>query len=1091
MKALRKDFYVQLKKTINRFISLLLIVTLGVAFYTGIRSSEPDMRVSADKIYDDGNMMDIRIVSELGVTDDDVNAVREVEGIDQAEGSYNIDTIANCALSEFTARFMDYSAKINVPNMVDGNLPQKDNQCIVDTQAAEKYHLKIGDTITVKNENLSGQEYEITGTFTLGTYLSRSKGSSTVGAGEVNGLVLVHKNQFQMDCYTDIYAIVQGAKELGCYSDAYKKKVSKVVKKIEDNIAVSCQQRRYEDAVKEPEKELQKAQNTLDEKKKDYNDGVKALKKAKKEIKEQDKKILDTEKEIAANERTLKEADSEYADGYAKYRQGKKEYTSGKAKYEKGYKEYAKGLKEYKQGIKEYNQGKKTIEKNETTYLKGVKEYETAEENYKKMCSVVGETALSGMKAELDKNKAALDMAKTEIDKGKKQLSQSKKQLEKAKRKLDTSEKKLTKTKQELDIAKSQLDETYEQLVRAKKEIDDGYQSLDDGKQQVQEGKQKLQNARIEIKNNRKQLKKAKAELDKAQKKIDDNRKDLEKVGDGKWYVLDRDYIQTYVEFDQDASRVGNIGKVVPIIFFLVAAMVSLTTMTRMVEEERVQIGTMKALGYDKIQIAGKYLAYGGLAVVLGSILGGVIGVKVIPYIIINAYKMLYCNLYRILLPINIEQYLIAVAGALISVIGATILSCHSTLKAEPAELMRPMAPKAGKRVFLERIPMIWKHISFNMKSTFRNLFRYKKRLFMTLFGISGCMSLLLVGFGVDHSVNSILTIQYDEVFHYDAIITYDENFIEDHGTTSATKRFENSGKIDNYIEINQFSRDVGYDNQALSTFIIVPDKTEEINQFIDFRSRISDEHYDLNDNGVLITEKLSKELGVKVGDEIYIKESDTEMHYVKISAIVENYCYHYMYMTENTYKAIYGKESKVNTAMIQMKEKRTSDHALAEQLLKDKSIAGVSYTAETYDRFSQMMGSMDAIVGVLIISAGLLAFVVLYNLNNINIAERRRELATLKVLGFYDGEVSGYIYRENIMITALGIVLGIIFGYFLHQYVIQVAEINLVMFGRHIGVKGYVYSIIITIVFAVLINLSMHFKLKKVDMATSLKSGE
>lgn len=1091
MKALRKDFYVQLKKTVNRFISLFLIVTLGVAFYTGIRSSEPDMRVSADKIYDDGNMMDIRIVSELGVTDDDVDAILNMESISQAEGAYNIDTIANCATSEFTARVMNYSAKINVPNMVDGNIPEKDNQCIVDTQAAEKYNLKIGDTLTVKNENISGNEYEITGTFTLGTYLSRSKGSSNVGAGEVNGLVIIHKNQFQMDCYTDIYATVKGAKELGSYSDAYKKKVSKVVQTIEDNIAVSCQQRRYEEVIKEPEDELQEAQDALDEKKKDYNDGVKALKKAQKKVKKQGKKITDAENEIADNQEKLEQADSEYADGYTKYLQGKKEYTSGKAKYEKGYKEYAKGLKEYKQGIEEYNKGKKKIEKNETAYLKGLKEYETAEENYKKMCSVMGESALSGMKAELDKNKTALDIAKSEIDKGKKQLSTSKKKLDKVKTKLDAAKKKLDKTKQKLDTAKAQLDETYQQLVRAEKEIADGYQNLSDGKQQVQEGKQKLKDAKAEIKTSRKKLKKAKSKIDKAQKKINDSYEELENTGDGEWYVLDREYIQTYVEFDQDASRVGNIGKVVPIIFFLVAAMVSLTTMTRMVEEERVQIGTMKALGYGKIQIAGKYLAYGGLAAVIGSILGGIIGVKVIPYIIINAYKMLYSNLYIILLPINLEQYFIAVAGAFISVIGATILSCHSTLKAQPAELMRPTAPKAGKRVLLERIPMLWKHISFNMKSTFRNLFRYKKRLFMTLFGISGCMSLLLVGFGVDHSVNSILTIQFDEIFHYDAVVTYDENYTEDYGTTSATELFNKSGKIENYIEINQFSRDVGYENKSLSTFIIVPEETEDIGQFIDFRSRISDEQYELNDDGVLITEKLSKELGVAVGDEIYIKESDTEIHYVKVSAIVENYCYHYMYMTKNTYKAIYGKESKVNTAMIRMRNKRSSDSALAEQLLEDESISGVSYTAETYDRFSQMMSSMDAIVGVLIISAGLLAFVVLYNLNNINIAERHRELATLKVLGFYDAEVSGYIYRENIIITALGIVLGIVFGYFLHQYVIQVAEINLVMFGRNIGAKGYVYSIIITIIFAVLINLSMHFKLKRVDMATSLKSGE
>lgn len=1091
MKALRKDFYIQLKKTVNRFISLFLIVTLGVAFYTGIRSAEPDMRVSADKIYDDGNIMDIRIVSELGVTDDDIKEVISVDGINKAEGAYNIDTIVNCAMSEFTGRFMNYSANINVPNMVDGSIPEKDNQCIVDRQAAEKYHLKIGDIITLKNENIVGQEYEITGTFTLGTYLSGSKGSSSVGAGEVNGLVIIKNNQFQMDCYTDIYATVKGAKELGSYSDEYRDKISEVAERIKSDVASKCEQKRYVEIIEDPKSELQEAQEKLDEKKKDYDKGLKALEKAEKTVKKQSKKISDAENEISENEKQLEQADSEYKDGYAKYRQAKKDYTAGMAKYEKGYTEYKNGLKEYQQGIKKYNEGVAKLKKNQAAYLKGVQEYEAAEKNYRQLFSVVGESVLSGMKAELDKNRAVLDAAKSKIDKGNRQLSQSKKKLDKSKKKLDAAKTKIAKTKQKLDAAKIRLDDTYEQLANAKKKIADGYESFADGKKQVRRGKQKLEDAKAQIKKNKRKLKKAKSKIDKAQKKIDDGYEELENVGAGEWHVLDRDYIQAYVEFDQDASRVGNIGKVVPVIFFLVAAMVSLTTMTRMVEEERVQIGTMKALGYGKMQIAGKYLAYGGLAAVLGSILGGVIGIKIIPYIIMNAYKMLYSNLYVIILPMNMEQYLIAIAGAFISVIGATILCCHSTLKEEPAELMRPTAPKAGKRVLLERVPMIWKHISFNMKSTFRNLFRYKKRLFMTLFGISGCMSLLLVGFGVDYSVNSILTIQYDELFHYDAIVTYDENFIEDHGTISATKMFEKSEKIDNYMEINQFSRDVGYDNKALSAFIIIPDKLEDMNQFIDFRSRTSREQYELSDDGVIITEKLAKELGVSVGDKIYIKESDTETHYVKISAVVENYCYHYLYMTKNTYQAIYGKESKVNMAMVNMKEKRISDSELAKQLLKDESIAGVSYTAETYDKFSQMMSSMDAIVGVLIISAGLLVFVVLYNLNNINIAERRRELATLKVLGFYDGEVSGYIYRENVIVTAIGIGLGIVFGYFLHQYVIQTAEINLVMFGRNIGIKGYIYSIVITIIFAVLINLSMHFKLKKVDMATSLKSGE
>ncbi len=1091
MKALRKDFYIQLKKTLNRFISLFLIVTLGVAFYTGIRSSEPDMRISADKIYDDGNMMDIHIVSDLGVTENDVEAVLSVEEIEKAEGAYSIDVVANCAMSEITARFMNYSSEINIPHMVTGTVPEKDNQCIIDTQMAENYDLSIGDIITVSSDDIAGEEYEITGTFILGTYLSRTKGSSTVGTGEINGLVLVRKNQFTADYYTGVYATVKGAKKLSSYSDEYEEEISEVVEKIENTIAEKCKQTRYEEVVEEPESELLEAQEELDAKREEYDDGIKALKKAKKTIREQSEELSKAEAQIAENEEKLEQALVEYNDGYLQYSAAKEKYETGEAQYQKGYKEYKKSLKEYNKGVREYEQGEAELKENEKAYFKGVEDYNTAEANYQQMVRVMGEAALSDMREELDKNKVALDAAKVQISEGQKQLNKSRKKLEKAETKLKAAEKELEETKQELATAKSQLDDTYAQLVSAKKEIDDGYKSLNEAKQEVKDGSQKLEEAKAEIKETRKELKKAKSKIDKAQEEIDENREKLEDLGDGTWYVLDRNYIQTYVEFDQDASRVGNIGKVVPVIFFLVAAMVSLTTMTRMVEEERVQIGTMKALGYGKIQIAGKYLAYGGLATVLGCILGGFIGVKIIPYVIIDAYEMLYSNLYVMLLPINWSEYLIAILGAFISVIGVTILSCYSTLKAEPAELMRPAAPKAGKRVLLERIPILWKHISFNMKSTFRNLFRYKKRLFMTLFGISGCMSLLLVGFGIENSVSSILTIQFDEVFHYDAMVSYDENYVKEHGTRSATKLFEENEKIDGYMEINEFSRDVGCDNTTLSAYIIVPDHTDGMEQFIELRSRTKNEHYELTDDGVIISEKLAKELGVSPGDEIYIKESDTEKYTVSVSAIAENYCYHYLYMTKNTYKKIYGTDSIINTAMINMKEKKTEDSALAKELMDNDCISGVLYTAETYDKFSQMMGSMDAIVGILILSAGLLAFVVLYNLNNINIAERRRELATLKVLGFYDGEVSGYIYRENIIITAMGIAIGLVFGYFLHKYVILTAEISMVMFGRNIGIKGYVYSIVITIIFALFINLSMHFKLKKVDMATSLKSGE
>lgn len=1091
MKALRKDFYRQIKNTLNRFISLFLIVALGVAFYTGIRSSESDMRISADIVYDESKLMDIRIVSELGVTEEDAKAVSALQEVEQAEGAYSVDAVAKCNGDELTAHFMSDSTKINVPRIVKGKTPEHDSQCMIDSGFAESSGLHIGDFVIVNNENLFGQKYEISGFFTMGNYLTNNKGSSTVGTGNINALIVLNKNQFDMECYTDIYVTIKGARALESYSDEYNKLVDKVADRIEDEIADSRTQVRYDEVVSKPIEELESAQNTLNRKKEDYEEGVKKLEKAEKTIKKQNRKMKEAKKNIEKNESELLEAEKEYNNGYAKYCVAKTQYNKSKKEYSKGYKKYSKALKQYNKGIVKYNKGKRQVENSEKQYQDGKKSYEQAKGNYESMVQMAGEAAFGSMKAELDKNQVMLEQMKIKIDKAKKALKKNKGKLDSAKIKLDKTKNQLSGAKKKLASGKKQLEDTYSKLIRAKEEIDKGYKALSNAKQQVKEGKSALEEAKIKVLDSRERLEKAEQRIKKAQKKIDKNRKRLGEIEKGEWYILDRNYIQSYVEYDQDATRIGNIGTVFPIIFFLVAAMVSLTTMTRMVEEERVQIGTMKALGYGKLHIAGKYLLYGAVATITGGIIGGIIGSKTIPYIIINAYKILYKNMYILALPLNKYYYFTAVLSAFISVVGATILACYNTLRTQPAELMRPMAPKAGKRVFLEKIPFIWRRISFNRKSTFRNLFRYKKRLIMTLFGISGCMALLLVGFGLKHSINSILTIQFDQLFHYDATVVYDEDYVKEKGTDVVRKLFASNDKITDYKEVNQSMRDVGCDKKTLSTYIIVPETTEKIENYIDMRARVSGEHYKLDDSGVIITEKLAKELGVSAGDEIYIKESESEKHSVKVSAVIENYCYHYLYMTMNTYKSLYGKECSMNTAFLIMRQKHGEDEQLAQELINNECISGVSFIGTTYDKFSQMMKGLNSIVYVLVISAGALAFIVLYNLNNINIAERRRELATLKVLGFYDREVAEYIYRENIIITIIGIGLGMVLGYFLHKYVIITSEINMVMFGRDIGVIGYVLGIIVTILFAMLINMTMYFKLKKVDMATSLKSAE
>jgi len=515
-----------------------------------------------------------------------------------------------------------------------------------------------------------------------------------------------------------------------------------------------------------------------------------------------------------------------------------------------------------------------------------------------------------------------------------------------------------------------------------------------------------------------------------------------------------------------------------------------MTTMTRMVDEQRTQIGVLKALGYSKWSIAGKYIGYALLATVLGSLIGGAIGVISLPYIVLNAYKILYENLCYIVITPAVEYWATAFAVSVGCVVLATIMACFKELVAAPAVLMRPVAPKAGKRVLLERIPFIWKRLNFSRKSTIRNLFRYKKRLFMTLFGIGGCMSLLMVGFGLSDSINAVITNQYGEITHYDMVVSIDKNATEQQLEEMYAYLSEKEG-IESYLSIRNGSGTLSYNDKSSSTYIYVTDDTEKFETYFTLRHRDDKSKVHMEKNGVVITEKMAAKLGISIGDTVMLKISDTVMAEVKVTEIVENYVYHNVYMSKELYTSLFG-EAANNEILLSFNETGIAgEKTIAEELLAMEAGAGTTYIDAMKSKFAEMLDTLDIIVVVVVVAAGALAFVVLYNLNNINITERKRELATLKVLGFYDGEVSQYIFRENIIITIGGIILGVFGGIFLHKYVITTIEVDMVMFGRDMSVVSALYSILITLIFSLIVNVFMHFKLKKVDMATSLKSAE
>ena len=557
------------------------------------------------------------------------------------------------------------------------------------------------------------------------------------------------------------------------------------------------------------------------------------------------------------------------------------------------------------------------------------------------------------------------------------------------------------------------------------------------------------------------------------------------------WIVTDRNDLPEYSDFGDNAERLKNIGKVFPMIFFLVAALISLTTMTRMVEEQRTQIGTMKALGYGKASIASKYLSYAFLATVGGSIAGVLFGEKVLPFIIIQAYGIMYWNIGdHMQLDYELQYALIASGAAVICTMGATLFSCAKTLAETPASLMRPPAPKEGKRIIIERISFIWKHLSFSWKSSMRNLFRYKKRLFMTIFGIAGSMGLMLVGFGLYDSIMDIAILQYDQIQHYDAMVINDED-ATDSQEKDLLKFLDGNSEIDHYTRVQLTKMTAPKEKGSVSIYVYVPENTENFKEDVTLRDRKSHEQYELTDDGAVICEKTASLIGVKTGDEITL-EKDNRKYKVKITAVTENYMGHYVYMTPPCYEKTFGEKPEYSSTVYTMKEDAESDlETLGNAILKYPAALSISYTSSTAGQVERMLGSLGAVIWVLIISAGMLAFVVLYNLNNINITERQRELATLKVLGFYDGEVSQYVFRENILLSFIGILAGAVFGIFLHRYVITTVEVDAVMFGRNIKPISFVYSGIITFGFSMFVNMVMHFKLKKINMVESLKSVE
>ena len=1267
-KALQKEFFMSVKKTRNRFISIFLLALLGTAFYSGIRATNPDMQMSADIFYDESQLMDIRVMSTLGMTDDDVEAIEDIEGVESAMPVYSADVLTKKDAEEMVVKLISEPEDMNLISVDEGRMPETSGECLVDNLLIEEHGFKIGDTITVTSgddtaigDTVEQDTYTIVGRGRMAYYMNLTRDSSTIGNGSMAGFVIIPKDNFTLEAYTEIDVTVDGARELDCYGDEYKDLVSGVTDKIEAIADVQCQTR-YDHVISEAEaeiadaeKEVSDGRKELEDAKKELDDGDQELEDARAELEEGQRELEDNAQLIDEQQKQLDDGSAQLADGWAQYWSGLEQAQAGEAKIdqnEAALNENAaalddseavleEGKTQLEAGQEQIDANRQMLEENSSTLSQAIEGIDTLNENLTQteegLASVAagleeieaGKQTLAAARTELDAAKAAFEQQKPQIEASLSDMSQQMDTLSAAieaetdeekraqlqsqwdsikaqydalsaqlsqqeqtladkeselsgqEQTLADKESELTAAQESLNAAKSAIEEQLAQmpskeeleaqmaqvqeglaaiessqqaLDEKKAELDAAAQALNEGRAQIQAGQAQIQAGRQELADSYAQLESARqtleaneaqaadgqrqldearqaleegrAQLDEAEKQISENEKkladareeynqayeenmpdiesaeqdiadaraELEDIEVPEWYVLDRDYFQSCVEYAQDAERIGAIGEVFPFIFFLVAALVSLTTMTRMVEEERTQIGTLKALGYGKVSIAAKYILYAFLATFLGGVVGTVIGQTFIPYIIMNAYAIAYVTLTDFVTPLHFVYTSTSLLVAVIASTAAVIAACYNELRAVPAQLMRPESPKAGKRVLLERVTFIWKRLSFSNKSTVRNLFRYKKRFFMTIIGIGGCMGLLLVGFGVKDSIMTIGDKQYQSICLYDGTVTISDS-ASDQEKEALYTSIQNEDNVSAMLPVEEETVDVAQDDTGLgsrSSYLVVPSDISRFSEFIDLHNRQNGETYTLDDSGAVISEKLAKLLDVSVGDEIYIEVSEMQFVPVTVSHIAENYFYHYVYVSPQTYEQIYGEAPQYHEVYMNMDQpERQDEEAFSSKYLKNDIVAGVSFTSTVSEQIESMIVSMDAIIYVIIISAGLLAFVVLYNLNNINISERKRELATLKVLGFYDIEVSKYVFRENILLTLFGSVFGVFLGIILHRYVILTAEIDLMMFGRNIYFRSYIYSILLTFLFSFIVNIVTHWKLKKIDMIESLKSVE
>lgn len=1047
-RTFHKNIFRTITKSLGRYMAIFAIIALGVGFFTGLKASKPDMIKTGQEYVKEQSLYDYRLISTWGFTQEEVKKIQELDWVTAAEGAVWEDFLyRKDDGSDECLKAMSITEQINQLTLISGRLPEKPNECVLDAYIFPED--VIGTEIVVSPENsqetkdsFAYDRYTVTGLVRTPVYLNMERGTTNIGDGKIDSFMFLNQEGFSFEYLKEVYVVTTALGD--AFTDVYEENIDELSDKAEEDVKekllvryqkeIDDAKEEIADAKSELSRETEKARKELSDAKQELEDGEEALKEAKEELEE-------GAAEIEENERKLTESEAELADGQARYQQGLSEYQSGYAQYEAG-------TAQLEENRGSYEQAKSAKEQMEAAYRAqlGEKAEEALgqDETYRMLSESIA--SFEGNQAVLWETKARLDEAKYQLDNSESQLS----------------------------YAKSEIRQGKERLEEAKS-------SLEDGRREIEENEQKLADGWKEYEDGVKELNQ---EILDAEEEIADAEKELSDVEEPEIFVLDRNTNPGYASFEGDVSIVEGVAKIFPIFFFLIAALVCSTTMTRMVDDERTQIGTLRAIGYSEGAILSKYMIYSGSAAGLGAAAGYLIGTRMFPMAIWIAYNMLY-GFADIIIVDNLWLFLISVGVSLICSMGTTYAACRMELTHAPAELIRPKSPSAGKRIFLEKITFLWKRLKFLHKVSARNVFRFKKRMIMMILGIAGCTSLVIAGFGVKDSVSNIVNNQYDKIFQYQISAMFSDDVTEE---VQEEIKGQYQEEIKNSALLMETSAEVPYEGGSKTASLLVSEGSD-IQECVNFH--LNDDSVTLSKRGeILIDKRLSQVLNVKIGDDITLKSEDKTIGPLKVAGIFENYTYYYAYMTAETYEAYFEEPFEPKSLYLSLKEDADS-YAIGSYLANRYDISNVSIIAEMRARVENAMKSMNFVVALVIGCAAALAFIVLFNLGNINISERVREIATLKVLGFYSRETGAYVFRESMVLSVMGIVCGIPLGILLHRFVMMQLKIDMVTFEIYIRPLSFIYSVLAVLLFTVCVDLIMRRKINRIDMAESLKSIE